>query len=368
MGVFETMQGFFTELRKEGIPVTTSQVYDCCQALLLLDWSKKDYFYSGLYTTLIKDNGYQAAFAEVFDRYFARENQAEEKKEEKLFNLNYKGDPLSEKEMMVSDGDMSMGSPMSKGSSAQSPGGQKNPLEQNFTLATTDDIHRMENMFPIITRRLAAKMVQKHKKNDHHKINFRRTMRHSMATGGIPLDIATVKKTREKPVIIAICDISGSVMNFSCFALALLASMEKFFRQIKSYAFIDEIDEVSTLLTSGNPLDLREHVLQKANVVGVSGYTDYGYVLKAFYDRYRGHLNYKTSLLIFGDARNNWNTDETWVLREIKSCVKRLYWFNPEQEVLWGTGDSRIYEYSQYCDNCYACPTIQELEKAFAQL
>ena len=367
MGVFETMQGFFIELRKEGIPVTTSQAYDCCQALLLLDWSEQEYFYSALYTTLIKENAYNKAFEEVFDRYFILGNQPDRERHF-INNLDQQKKSPNEEEITVSDGDMSLGSSMSRGGSAQSPGGRKNPLEQNFTLANIDDIYRMENMFPLITRRLAAKMIQKRKKNDRNRIDFRRTMRHSMTTGGIPLDIFTVKKTREKAVILAICDISGSVMNFSCFALALLASMEKFFRQIKSYAFIDEIDEVSSLLTSGNPLDLRKYVLQKANVVGASGYTNYGYAFKAFYERYSGYLNHKTSVLIFGDARNNWNTDESWVLREIKSRVKKVYWFNPEAEPLWGTGDSRIYEYIKWCDNYYSCPNMLELEKAFAQL
>ncbi len=211
-------------------------------------------------------------------------------------------------------------------------------------------------------------MVKKRNHNNLAMIDFRRTIRNSMSTGGVPVDIFTVKKTREKPVILTMCDLSGSVMTFSCFALALIASLERFFREMDSFAFIDDIDEITGLLFAGNPLDLRTHVLKNARVVGASGYTDYGVSLKAFHQRYRHHLSPKTSVLIFGDARNNWFNDESWVLQEMKKNVRKIYWFNPEPKRNWGMGDSRIHEYQQYCTQVFECSTLLKLEQAISQL
>lgn len=365
MSIFHSLQNFFETLRQEGVSVTPSQVLDCCQALKHVDWFDRDCFYSALFSTLIKDYAYKGIFDQHFESHFGLMLLPAS------YELNLQQippDPDSLEQIAISDGDMALGSSLSRGSAAQTPGGKKNPLEQDFSLSSAEEIRRLERLFPVITRRLAAKMIKKRKKNDHNPLDFRRTLRNSMSTGGVPVDVLTSRKLREKPVILTLCDVSGSVMNFSCFSLALIAALEKFFREIHSFAFIDDIDNISGLLFSGNPLDLRTHVLKRAKVVGVSGYTDYGTALKNFRERHRSLLTHKTSVLIFGDARNNWFADETWVLQEMKKQVKKIYWFNPEPRQYWGQGDSRIYEYGKYCDQVFCCSSLLELEKALGQL
>ncbi|KUG04942.1 carbon monoxide oxidation accessory protein coxe [hydrocarbon metagenome] len=366
MTVLHNLQGFFEELRQEGVPITPSQALDCCQATMYVDWARLDYFYSALFSTLVKDYAYQEIFDQVFYRYFNYEisNQSGGAKIVPIRSRQLE----TPDQISISGGQMALGTSLSRGGAAQSPGGSKNPLDQDFRLDSLADIHKLEAVFPIIARRLAAKMVKKRNRNNPALIDFRRTIRNSMSTGGVPVDIFTVKKTREKPVILTMCDISGSVMTFSCFALALIASLERFFRKIDSFAFIDDIDEITGLLFSGNPLDLRTHVLKNASVVGASGYSDYGVSFKTFHQRYRHYLSHKTSVLIFGDARNNWFNDESWVLQEIKKNVRKVYWFNPEPENSWGMGDSRIYEYQKYCTEVFECSTLLKLEKAISQL
>lgn len=365
MIILLSLQIFFEALRQEGVPVTPSQVLDCCQALQHIDWFDRSCFYSALFSTLIKDYAYK----EIFDRCFAFHFDNMLLTAANDSNLNPSNhDQENIEQVAISDGDIALGSSLSKGSAAQTPGGKKNPLEQDFSLSNADDIRRLEAVFPIITRRLAAKMIRKRRKNDHRPLDFRRTLRNSMSTGGMPINVFTNRKLREKPVILTLCDVSGSVMNFSCFSLALIAAMERFFREIESFAFIDDIDSISSLLASGNPSALRTQVLKRAKVVGTSGYTDYGTALTRFRKRYKSLLTHKTSVLIFGDARNNWFADESWVLQEMKKQVKRIYWFNPEPQHSWGQGDSRIFEYGKYCDRVFCCSNLLELEKALSQL
>lgn len=366
MPVLQYLQAFFAELRQQGIPVTTSQVRDCCQAVLLVDWSYRDYFYSTLFTTLVKDYSYQKAFDQVFNRFFEEYLKPENLKNFK--SLKEREPFRPNEETAVSDYDLGMGSPMGRSGSSQAPGGLKNPLEQDFGRVSGSELARIEVLVPLLARRLAAKFVKKRKRNDQNKLDFRRTIRGSLSTGGIPLNLFTVKKYREKPVILTLCDVSGSVMNFSCISLALIASLERFFQHIESYAFIDEVSDITGLLLSGNPLNFRGHVLRNAKVVGATGYTNYGHTLEKFHQRFRHRINRKTSVLIFGDARNNWQETEKWVLKEIKSQAKKVYWFNPEPRSLWSSGDSIIFDYAPYCDAVFACPTLLELEKSLGQI
>jgi uncharacterized protein with von Willebrand factor type A (vWA) domain len=366
MTVLHKLQGFFEELRLNGVPITPSNAMDCCQAVLQIDWTREDYFYSALYSTLLKDFAYQEIFDQVFQDYFTFPSSQDPTPEKRHPIIYRQLDAIEQ--VSISGGQMAMGSSQSQGRAADSPGGSKNPLDQDFRLDSMAEIHKLEAVFPVIARRLAAKMVRKRNRKNLAMIDFRRTIRNSMSSGGVPIDLFTIKKTREKPVILAICDVSGSVMTFSCFSLALIASLERFFRKIDSFAFIDEIDEVSKLLLSGNPLDLRKHVLRHARVVGASGYTDYGVSFKAFHQRYRSYLSHKTTVLVFGDARNNWFNDESWVLQEMKKNVRKIYWFNPEPRRNWGLGDSRIFEYQKYCTQVFECSTLMQLEKAISQL
>lgn len=366
MPVLHYLQAFFAELRQQGIPVTTSQVRDCCQAVLLIDWSHREYFYSCLFTTLVKDFSYQKAFDMVFKRFF--EEYLTPNNLQHFASINERDRFSPDEKTAVSNYDLGMGTPMGRSGSAMAPGGLKNPLEQDFGRVSDGELAQIEALVPLLARRLAAKFVKKRKRNDQNKLDFRRTIRSSLSTGGIPLNIMTVRKYREKPVILAICDVSGSVMNFSCISLALIASLERFFQHIESYAFIDEVSDITGLLLAGNPLNFRGHVLRNANVMGATGYTNYGHMLEKFHQRYRHRITRKTSVLIFGDARNNWQETEKWALEEIKKQAKKVYWFNPEPRLLWSSGDSIINEYAPFCDAVFACPTLLELEKSLGKI
>ena len=318
------------------------------------------------FTTLVKDYSYKEAFDQVFNRFF--EEYLAPHTLQRLESLEKQNAVRSKEDTAVSNYEIGMGSPMGKGGSSQAPGGQKNPLEQDFGRISEAELARIEAFVPLLARRLAAKFVKKRKRNEQHKLDFRRTIRASLSTGGVPVNLFTVQKHREKPVVLTICDVSGSVMNFSCISLALIASLERFFQHIESYAFIDEVADITGLLLSGNPLNFRGHVLRNARVIGASGYTNYGYSLEEFHKRFKHRMHRKTTVLIFGDARNNWQESGKWVLQDIKNRVKKVYWFNPEPAALWNTGDSIINQYSPYCDAVFACPNLLELEKSLAKI
>jgi len=335
----------------------------------------EDYFYSALFATLLKDYNYKPLFDHVYRNFFKDSAFIARIKQRKEFLRKEDLDGLEGEDSLAGDliddmnavvGVQSEGTFINKSSS--SPDGRKNPLAQDFRLDSIDDVRRMETLFPIIAKRLASKMIIKNKRNDQNFINFRRTLRKSMSTGGIPLDLITRRKQKEKPVMFALCDVSVSVLQFSCFALALLASLEKFFQHVRSFGFVDEVDEITYMLRHADPFTLRTNVLQNARVVGRRGYSDYGITFKNFLERYGGQLSLKTTVLIFGDGRNNWFSDEAWALQEIRNRCKKIYWFNPEDKDTWDTGDSRMKEYLKYCDKSFEVTNLLQMEDAFGEL
>lgn len=364
MSFLHHLQGFFADLRREGIPVTTSQTRDCCQALLLIDWTNPDFFYISLYSTLVKDYSYETAFNNVYQRYFSSGPGILTGKDlqptETLPMSHYETAGMAPDALPVQGMASLRGGGLSQA--------LRNPLDESLSLANLEDVQKMEALFPLISRRLASKMIKKNYRDDNSAINYRNTMRKSMSTGGLPLNIITVKRRREKPVILALCDVSGSVMTFSCFTLAMLASMQRFMRQLRTFAFIEEVDEISPWLTSSDPLTLRTTVLKKSRVISNRGYTDYGKSFSEFVKHYGSALNHKTTVLIFGDARNNWFNDGTQSLQQIKALSKKIYWFNPEPESSWGRGDSRMHVYSKYCHASFSCPTLNLLQEAIGKL
>lgn len=368
MSLFDTMQRFFEDLRREGIPVSPSHAEDCYRALTLIDWSIEDFFYASMFTTLVKDYHYKPLFDDVYRRYFKVPTDISRLQLFKLTSPEKEADTKAPGEMEgppTSEGVESQGTYINKNASA--PDGRKNPLVQDFRLDSLDDVRRMEVLFPLIAKRLASKMIIKTKRNDQNKVNFRRTLRRSMSTGGIPVELITQRKQKEKPVIMALCDVSVSVLQFSCFALALLASLEKFFQHVRSFGFVDEIDEITHMLKHADPVTLRTRVLKNAKVVGERGYTNYGLSFKNFLERYGSQLSLKTTVLIFGDARNNWFHDQSWALEEIRNRTKKIYWFNPEEQESWSTGDSRMKEYLKYCDGYFEVTNLLQMEEAFSQ-
>ncbi len=364
MSFLHNLQGFFAALRREGIPITTSQTRDCCQALLQIDWLNPDYFYITLYSTLIKDYSYDTAFNTVYYLYFSSgPGISGGRNYEQTVPL-----PISH----TASAGMAPGALPVQGMASLHGGGlsqaMRNPLDENLSLANLEDVQKMEALFPLISRRLASRMIKKNYRDDNSAVNYRSTMRKSMSTGGLPLNIVTSRRRREKPVIVALCDVSGSVMTFSCFTLAMLASMQRFMRQLRTFAFIEEVDEISPWLTGSDPLTLRTTVLKKARVISNRGYTDYGKTFTEFVKRYSSTLNHKTTVLIFGDARNNWFGDGIQALQQIKTLAKKIYWFNPEAKSTWGQGDSRMEVYSKYCQASFSCPTLNKLQEAIGEL
>ncbi len=238
------------------------------------------------------------------------------------------------------------------------------PEDVDFMHASREEMQQLQRAIEPLTRALAARLAQRRKRRNRGHLDFRATVRHSLSYGGVPAEPKFKNPRPSKPEIMVVADISGSVASFARFTLQFVYAMAGQFSKVRSWVFIDGIDEVTRYFDESNELTEAVHrVNTEADVVWVDGHSDYGHAFEVFHDRHLAEITSKTAVILLGDARNNYHATQAWVLKEIRQKARRLYWLNPEPRGYWDTGDSVVSEYGVHCDGVYECRNLRQLER-----
>lgn len=243
------------------------------------------------------------------------------------------------------------------------------PLPEDVDLlsASPEQLAAIRQAVAVLGRKLAARLGRKRRHNRRSALDFRRTIRASLASGGVPADLYFAKPRPAKPEIMLIVDVSSSVSPFAAFTLQLAYTIRSQFSQVRSFAFTDGIEEITAILESAvDVASAARHINGQQGFVSLDGHSDYGMALKSFWDRWGPQIKPKTSVIILGDGRNNYHASRSWVLDSIRQRARRLYWLNPEPVRNWDTGDSIAAEYGQHCDRMVECRNLRQL-KEFAE-
>jgi uncharacterized protein with von Willebrand factor type A (vWA) domain len=122
----------------------------------------------------------------------------------------------------------------------------------------------------------------------------------------------------------------------------------------RSFVLVDAIDEITDLLEDTGPPIEPWQIMRNTNVIGASGHSDYGAVLEQFWDAI-GELELRptSTVLITGDARNNYHPANAEVLAEIARRARSVYWLNPEAAAQWNDFDSEMAAYAAHCTNTF---------------
>ncbi len=245
-------------------------------------------------------------------------------------------------------------------------------LARSLGLRVAEDVDIMgasrEELLAIrnAVRPLAAKLVSKLERRHARREGFfdlRRTFRRSLGTGGVPLDPARRPRRPRRPDVVVLTDISGSVAAFARFTLQLLWALAGELRRLRSFAFIDAVDEVTPLVDGSWDIEAAlRAVAERAVVVGRQGHSDYGAVLRQFEERYAHVLSPRTTLLILGDARSNFHDPHAEVLVHLARRARATYWLNPEPARYWDSGDSVMGAYAPACTAVVECRSLRQLE------
>ncbi len=194
-------------------------------------------------------------------------------------------------------------------------------------------------------------------------------MRRSLQAGGVPLDPAFRSPRASKPELYLLCDISGSVSEFARFTMSLLYAVKEEFARVRLFALVDGVDEVTDLMKEGTHELAPRNLLYRTNVVSGDGHSDYGSVFERFWHRY-GHadLDPRATVIITGDARNNYRPAGLETLRAIQERARRVYWLNPEPREEWNTTDSIMSTYEPQCDGVFEARNLGQLADFIYQI
>lgn len=241
----------------------------------------------------------------------------------------------------------------------------RRPLIEDIDLmhATSNDLAEMEAAIGPLTRKLAARLARRRKKRTG-RLDFRRTVRKSLATGGVPVDPQFRHPRPHRPEVWLLCDISGSMATFSRFTLQFTHAMSTHFSRLRSFAFVDTVDEVTDFFGPGIDFGSAvSRITTEAEVVWLDGHSDYGNSLETFYERYGSQLTPRTTVIITGDARNNYRPARDGVLADVARASRGLVWLNPEPMAYWDTGDSAMSHYARHCTSVHEVRTLRQLEE-----
>ena len=241
----------------------------------------------------------------------------------------------------------------------------RKPLLEDLDLmhATRVELNHIEQVIYPLTRKLAARLAQRRKRQREGRLDFRRTVRRSLATGGVPVDPVFRNPRPSRPEVFLICDISGSMATFARFTLQFVYAMSGQFSKLRSFVFVDALDEATRFFDTGIEFDESlAAVSSEAEVVWLDGHSDYGNSLEMFWDRYGPELTPRSTVIITGDARNNYRNARGEILGQIAEQVRGVYWLNPEPRGYWDTGDSVMRSYAPHCHEVHEVRNLRQLE------
>lgn len=237
------------------------------------------------------------------------------------------------------------------------------PLPEDLSfLSATADMADLRRAIRPLARKLATRIALKRRHARRGQLDIRRTIRHSLSTGGVPFDTSFKHRAPHRPELFILCDVSSSVARFARFALMLTHALSAQFSRVRSFAFVDAIDEVTRFFEHEDFLAAVDRMNQEASVVWDDGHSDYGSVIERFLESYGRDVGPKATLLILGDARTNYRARRTEALKELAVRAHHTYWLNPEPISDWDTGDSAASEYAAVIDQMIEVRNLRQLE------
>ena len=366
----EALTELVQEVRAAGVPVSIAESIDALRAASVAGVEREP-LREALAATLVKDEADRAMFDEVFDRFFGSADAAKQKRKD----ARSSGEGVSpgsggegargkvrrpQPEPREEPGRRPASTQKKEAPSAEVQRRQRRraALRRPFREMDPRDAEELVELASELSRRFRARFARRRRSGRRGRLDFRRTIRRSIARGGVPLDLVMRRRRPGCPDLVALCDVSGSVRHASEFFAALIAPVEDFFRRVRLFVFVDRAVEASVeagRLVPHEPIDFH-------------AFSDYGRMLVDLERRSSQAFDRSTVVVVLGDARTNRRPPRADVLSRLASRSRTVWWLVPESPAEWGKGDSAIAAYRPFCDELLACANGAELLAALARL
>ncbi len=241
-------------------------------------------------------------------------------------------------------------------------------LEKSFYHLTEDEIRKMREVVERLAQRIKNILSVRRRRLKRGKLDLHQTLRRNMSHGGIPFELIFKQRKKNRPKLVVLCDVSSSVANVSRFMLQFVYSLQEAFTRIRSFVFVAELGEVTQLFYERDVSKAIEHALDGGDVINVYTRSNFGHAFHHFWQNFLSSIDNKTTVLILGDARNNYNDPRAWCLRDIHNKAKNVVWLNPESPSAWGFGDSVMDKYLPYTHVAEECRNLRQLSAMIDRL
>ena len=240
------------------------------------------------------------------------------------------------------------------------------PLVEDVDLmhATRTEIEEIERVVAPLARKLATRLSQRRRHGRKGRLDVRRTIRRSLGHGGVLIDPRFKPPRIAKPEIVILCDVSGSMATFARFTLQLTYAISSELSKVRAFAFIDGLDEVTGYFNADTHFaEALVDMGREADLVRRDGHSDYGRSFQDMVERFEDAVSPRTTVIITGDARNNYRPTGAHHLERIARRARATFWLNPEPDRFWDTGDSVMASYRPICDRVEQVRTLRQLEE-----
>jgi uncharacterized protein with von Willebrand factor type A (vWA) domain len=236
-----------------------------------------------------------------------------------------------------------------------------------FAALDRAEAERVRDEVRRLGERLRGKLAVRRKHERRGALDVRRTLRAAYATGGVPFRPALRRRRRDRPKLVVLCDVSDSVRAAARFLLVFVHTVQEVFASTRSFVFVSDVAE-ATALFRAEPVERAIAMAYGGSVVSVAANSHYGAVFEAMAERHFDALDARTTLLVIGDGRNNFNDPGLPAFERLCRRAGRVVWLNPEPPGAWGFGDSAMKLYQPLCRECHTVHDLASLRRAVDRL
>jgi uncharacterized protein with von Willebrand factor type A (vWA) domain len=229
------------------------------------------------------------------------------------------------------------------------------------------EVAQMEAAVRTLAEKLKSRLIRKQRSRRKGTLHVRRTLRRNMPWGGIPMVPQFRARRPERPEVVILCDVSDSVRNASRMMMLFMHTLQSLFVRVRSFVFVSDIGEVTQYFKDLD-VDRAIDLATAGKTISLTSNSNYGRALASFSRDHLGSISRRTTVMVIGDGRNNFNAANAWALKDLRRKAKRLLWICPEPERNWGVGDSEMLTYSKHCHQAVVVQSVGDLARLADQL
>jgi uncharacterized protein with von Willebrand factor type A (vWA) domain len=233
-------------------------------------------------------------------------------------------------------------------------------LDRDFHALSRDELEQMELAVRRLAERLKTRLVRKQRSRRRGQLNVRRTLRENLTWGGVPMVPWFRRRRAHRPEVVVLCDVSDSVRNVSRVMLLFTHTLQSLFSRVRSFVFVSDLGEVTERFRE-LPVEQAVDVAVAGQGISLAANSNYGRALALFARDHQASITRRTTVMVIGDGRNNYNPSNAWALEEIRRRCRRLVWICPEDRRNWGFGDSEMPAYARHCDQVAVIKSASDL-------